>query len=271
MKKKLIEVALPQEGTVNRRGARCIVCDAPVPFDHVRNEGKAGRMGRQLMAIVAEGERGRVYLPPTREHEAIAAQAEPKDVPETDLPEQALGFRVQLYGMTKHRDLFTPRQLVALTTFSDLVGEVREQVLADACKAGMSDDGKGLNDGGTGATAYADTVATYLAFGLDKNTLTNCTQATWQTDPDRLTQAFSRQALPMTWDYAEANPLSEAGGGYVLTLQSLAEVMARLPSTGLQGSAKQSDVTAINGVTLLISTDPPYYDNIGYADLSDFF
>ncbi len=121
----------PQDGTIDRRGARCIACGTPVPFDHIRSEGKAGRMGSQLMAIVAEGQHGRVYLAPDEEHVAIAVQAKPIGVPETDLPEQALGFRVQLYGMTKHRDLFTPRQLVALTTFSDLVSEAREHVLRD--------------------------------------------------------------------------------------------------------------------------------------------
>lgn len=121
----------PQDGTVNRQGARCIACGTPVALDYVRNEGKAGNMQAQLMAIVAEGQRGRVYLSPDEEHIARANQAKPQGVPETNLPEQALAFRVQLYGMTKHRDLFTPRQLVALTTFSDLVSEAREHVLRD--------------------------------------------------------------------------------------------------------------------------------------------
>src|SRR5712692_993945 len=160
---------MPQEGTVSRQGAHCIVCSSPVPFDHVRIEGRAGRMGARSMAIVAEGKRERIYLPPVQEHEAIAAQAKPKDVLETGLPEQALGLRVQLYGMTKHRDLFTPRQLVALTTFSDLVGEARERVLADAREVGIPDDGKGLNNGGTEAKAYADAVTTYLALAASKS------------------------------------------------------------------------------------------------------
>jgi len=176
-------------------------------------------------------------------------------------------MRVMLYGMDKHYKLFTARQLVALTTFSDLVQEARAKVLADAKRGGYPADGS------TGIVAYADAVATYLTFGVDKNTLTNCTLATWQTEPDRLTQAFSRQALPMTWDYAEANPLSTAGGGFVLTLQSLAEVLERLPTTLLEGVAIQLDATAAVGESrqLVVSTDPPYYDNIGYADLSDFF
>lgn len=262
----------PQEGTVNRRGATCIVCGTPAPFDHIRAEGKAGRMEATLMAIVAEGSHGRSYVAPNPNHEEMASKARPKDPPDTSLPERALGFRVQLYGMTRHRDLFTPRQLVALTTFSDLVGEARERVLVDARAAGLP-DGVPLYEGGTGATGYADAVATYLAFGVDKNTLTNCTLATWQVNPDRLTQAFSRQALPMTWDYAEANPLSDAGGGYVLTGQALYEVLATLPSHARAGQAKQLDAAAVvNGIHgPLVCTDPPYYDNIGYADLSDFF
>jgi putative DNA methylase len=188
------------------------------------------------------------------------------------LPEKALGFRVQAYGIVKHRDLFTPRQLLALTTFSDLAREARMRVHADAC-AVMNDDGLRLTDGGRGVTAYADAVATYLAFGLDKNTLTNTTLATWQSNPDRLTQAFSRHAMPMTWDFAEANPLSEAGGGFVLTLQSLAEVLERLPVAKRESTVEQLDArsTESRWRRSVVFTDPPYYDNIGYADLSDYF
>jgi putative DNA methylase len=155
-----------QEGTVERKGSRCIACETPVPFDHVRSEGRAGRMGQQLMAIVAEGQSGRIYLAPNAEHEAIAASAQPTWQPDTDLPEQALGFRVQLYGMTKHADLFTLRQLVALTTFSDLVEEAREKAIADAVVAGIPDNDVPLNDGGTGARAYGDAIATYLSLCL---------------------------------------------------------------------------------------------------------
>lgn len=245
------------EGTVGRRGARCLICETVVPFEHIRTEGRAGRMSAQLMAAVAEGYRERLYLSPNAEHERVAASAErPYDVPDTDLPTQALGFRVQAYGMTKHCDLFTQRQLVALGTLSDLVGEAQAKIVADQ-----------------GDEEYAGAVATYLAFGVDKNALTNCTQATWQTNPARLTQAFSRQAIAMTWDYAEANPLSEAGGGYVLTLQSLGEVLAKLPRVDAVAHVAQLDaVQSLPALRApLICSDPPYYDNIGYADLSDFF
>ncbi|MGH7496851.1 MAG: DUF1156 domain-containing protein, partial [bacterium] len=263
----------PPEGTVNRRGATCIVCDTSVPFDYVRAEGKAGRMEAQLMAIVAEGTRGRVYLAPSAEHETIAARAEPQNVPDTNLPEQALGFRVQLYGMTKHRDLFTLRQLVALTTFSDLVSEARSAVRNDAVSrtVGMADDGIPLNDGGTGAQAYADAVATYLAFASSKLADRNSTIASWDIGSVSLRSTFARQALPMVWDFCEAN-LFENIGSFDGALGWIDRVLILLP-TDCRGIAWQSEIiaTSIDVVHNLISTDPPYYDNIGYADLSDFF
>jgi putative DNA methylase len=223
-------------------------------------------MEAQLVAIVAEGQHGRAYLSPNDEQVAIADQAIPVGVPETDLPEQALGFRVQLYGMTKHRDLFTPRQLVALTTFCDLVQEAREKVLADAQQAGMSVDGISLNDGGTGANAFADAVATYLAIALDRLADRNSAICSWDVSRDSTRNTFARQAIPMIWDFAEANPLSDSTGNFQGTIDWVAEVIEVSPCNA-PGEAKQCDATtAINGVAHpLISTDPPYYDNIGYA------
>ncbi len=242
-------------GTVSRTGASCIACSTSVPFDHVRAEGKAGRMDAQMMAIVAEGKGGRLYLPPSEEQQAIAAQAQPHDVPETDLPEQALGFRVQGYGMTKHCDLFTSRQLVALTTFSDLAGEAR--VLAET----------------EGDTAYASAVATYLALAVDKATDRNTSLCSWEAGMDRMRNTFGRQALPMVWDYTETNPFAGAGGDIEGTVGSLCEVLDRIQWSCFAGAAKQADAAAaINGgARPIISTDPPYYDNVPYADLSDFF
>jgi putative DNA methylase len=265
------QVGKPTDGTVERRGAQCIVCDSAVPFDHVRSEGKAARLGTQLMAIVADGPRGRAYISPTAEQEAIPLKAEPKNVPETDLPEKALSFRVQAYGMTKHRDLFTKRQLVALATFTDLVGQVREQVLDDARRAGMIEDGKGIDIGGTGARAYADSVATMLAIAISRITDFSNNICSWDSGNTNLRQLFARQAIPMAWDFAETNPLVgvvNLEGAIEWVLSALAGV-----GTGPVAYVKQLDATAaINGVSHpIISTDPPYYDNIGYADLSDFF
>jgi putative DNA methylase len=262
----------PQDGTVNRRGAACIVCGTSVLFDHVRSEGKAGCIGVQLMAIVAEGQSGRAYLSPNEGQAAIAAQAKPKNVPDTNLPEQALGFRVQLYGMTKHRDLFTSRQLVALTTFSDLVQEARERVLADAYETGLPDDGISLNDGGMGAHAYADAVATYLGIAVDRLADRNSSICSWDIGYVKVRNTFARQAIPMVWDFAEANPFSDSSGNFQGAVDWVAKVIEASPCYAT-GTAKQLDATSsINGlVSPLISTDPPYYDNIGYADLADFF
>jgi putative DNA methylase len=251
----------PQDGTVNRQGAKCIACNMPVKFDYIRNEGKTGKIQQQLMAIVAEGQRGRVYLAPNSEHIEIAKQAKPKEVPETNLPEQALSFRVQVYGMTKHCNLFTSRQLVALTAFSDLLQGARAKIVSDVNVTGLSPD-----------TSYADAVATYLALAIDRLADRNSTICSWDVTRDSTRNTFARQAIPMVWDFAEANPFSESTGNFLGAIDWIAEVVQEVPCE-VQGQAAQRDaMTPINDITQpLISTDPPYYDNIGYADLSDFF
>jgi putative DNA methylase len=260
------------EGTVNRRGATCICCGTPVSFEHIRAEGKASRIGSQLMAIVAEGKNGRIYFPPNEEHIRIANEAKPKDAPETELPEKALGFRVQLYGMKKHKDLFTKRQLLALTTFSDLIKEIHSLIMKDALTIGMNDDGVGIEDGGIGAKAYADAITTYLAFIIDQVANHQSTICGWNSANSQMRSTFARQALPMTWDFAESNLFCESSGSF-----------SSLFERQLKGF--KSFVTAKNGFSFqkdaaepwnfnkkfIISTDPPYYDNIGYADISDFF
>lgn len=244
------------EGTVNRKGARCLVCGTAVPLDHVRFEGRSGRMTAKMMAIVAEGERSRVYLEADTVHQSIANSATPHDVPETVLPDQALGFRVQVYGMTRHRDLFTARQLVALSAFSDLVAEAHKQALGDG-----------------GAPEYADAIATYLAFAVDKCADFWSTLATWSAQPknELVVSTFRRHALAMTWDFGEANPFSQSGGNFAGNLESAARCLDA-SIAGTPGKVRQLDACQA-GATILAcySTDPPYYDNIGYADLSDFF
>ncbi len=262
----------PPSGTVNRRGAQCFVCKTPVSFNHVRAEGKAGRMGSQLLAIVAEGSKGRIYLSPNADHEAMAKGAKPTWKPENDLPINPRDFKTPNYGMKTFSDLFTSRQLVALTTFSDLISEAREKVLEDALKVGMPDDERGVNSGGTGATAYADTVATYLAFALDKCADYWNTIATWAQSGEFIRNCFARQAIPMVWDYAEVNPFSDSSGNFLGAIEWISKVIEKLPAPS-PGSAIQQDATRFTNGSIkpLVSTDPPYYDNIGYADLSDFF
>lgn len=274
-----VKVGKPKDGHGAKRGTKsgssflCLMSGTPMPYEYLRKQAKAEGMGARLMAIVAEGERGRVYLPPNAAVEAGARGVRPRDVPEADLPSKALGFRVQEYGMTRWRDLFTTRQLVTLTTFSDLVQEAREEAKRCARTAGLPNDNKPLYALGTGADAYADAVAVYLAFALSKALTRNSSQTIWYRDRDSTMAAFSRQAIPMTWDFAEVNPLLEATGSIAATASWVAEVLEGALATGGPVSyATQSDVTkGTLNVSPIISTDPPYYDNIGYADLSDFF
>jgi len=240
-------------GTVNRKGGRCLVCNTKVSFEHMRAEGRAGGMSAKLMALVAEGKRGRMYIEPNDEHLRVAESAKPGNVPETVLPERALGFRVQVYGMTRHRDLFTARQLVALTTFSDLVGEARAQAVADGA-----------------SEPYADAIATYLAFGVDRCADFNCNVARWVPSNEKVMNLFARQAIPMVWDFAEANILAEVVGGYAGAIDYISQCILRLPGVR-SGVVSQIDATVEDERQVVFSSDPPYYDNIGYADLSDFF
>jgi putative DNA methylase len=262
-----------KSGTKLARGAnfRCLMSGTPIAGDYIMAEGKAGRMDARLMAIVAESERGRVYLPPTLEMEEVARKAKPEWKPDVEFFQQALGFRVGNYGLTKWSDLFTPRQLVALTTFSDLVQEAREWVNRYALAVGLTHDGKGLASGGTGATSYADALGVYLAFALSKAADRNSSLCVWENSMDRMRGTFGRQALPMVWDYVETNPFAGAGGDINGTARSLCEVLDHLASS-LGGHVDHADAaTQLLSNGKIVSTDPPYYDNIGYADLSDFF
>ena len=261
-------------GTKLSRGAnfRCLMSGAPVAPDYIKAEGMAGRMGARLMTIVAAGDRGRVYLAPTEEHTVTASHAQPEWTPDACVPERLTGGTCYSYGLTTFGDLFTDRQLVALTTFSDLVGEAMERVRRDAPVAGLRDDGRALRDGGTGATAYAEAVAVYLSFAQSKGCNRNTSLCLWEHRMDRLVATFGRQALPMVWDYAETNPLAGAGGDIFGTVASVCEVIEKQLSNRTTAQALRADaVTQGISVDKIISTDPPYYDNIGYADLSDFF
>jgi putative DNA methylase len=245
----------PRDGTVSRTGAECLLCGAAVPLTHVRAEGKAGRMGAQLMAIAAEGKRTRYYLPPSDEHERAASVPRSPDVPDAELPDQALGFRVQGYGMTTWADLFTNRQLTALTTFSDLVSEVRVSVNARSA-----------------SPAYADAVATYLGFALSRIAGSLTSLATWNASPSKesVTGAFRIQALAMTWDFGESNPfLIGQPTEFFTSTEWVSRTLDFLPEG--TGIAIQADASVLDYRIGLVVTDPPYYDNIGYADLADFF
>lgn len=260
-----------KNGTKLTRGAnfRCLLSDTPIDPKFIKAEGVGGRMGARLMAIVAEGARGRVYLPPMPEHEAVAREAQPEWKPETDLPDDPRNFWTLNYGLTKFGDLFTPRQLVALTTFSDLVGEAIEKCRQDALAAGLPDDGRGLDEGGAGATAYAQAVGVYLAMAVDY--AANYWSVIATPADGFIRGTFARQALPMTWDYAEAPPFGSTSGNWLGGIEWVSKALTLMPACSV-GHAQQADAqTQSVSANKLLSTDPPYYDNIGYADLSDFF
>ena len=273
------ELAEAKDGTKSARGANftCVLSGTAIDGDHVKGEGKAGRMGARLMAIVAEGERGRMYLAPTTDHSA-AANIRAPDVPELEqsLPDDPRNFWTVQYGLDRFDKLFTPRQLTALTVFSDLVSEARARVLADAqasdALASRPNPSAPLAEGGTGPVAYADAVATYLAFAVSKSSTRNCSLAIWEPGMGRLAAAFGRQAVPMQWSYAETQPFAGAGGDFFGTVDSLAKPLEQQGQSTF-GAASRIDAPKNNYPVrpTIICTDPPYYDNIGYADLSDFF
>lgn len=258
------------DGTVNRTGATCVGCGNAVPLKYVREEGKSGRIGQQLMAIAAEGHRRRIYFSPNGEHEQAALVPRPEDVPETELPKAALGFRVQGYGMTHHVDLFTNRQLTALTTFSDLVEKIRQMVLDHAKIAGLP-VGKKLEEGGTGAEAYADSVAIYLATAVERIADRHSSVSSWDASAskEQVRGVFSRQAVSMVWDFAESNFFSASSGNIAESFEWVSKVIDFLPAG--RGEVRQADAAVRDYKGVLVSTDPPYYDNVGYADLADFF
>jgi len=232
----------PIEGTVSRTGATCLVCNTPVPLAHIRTEGKSGHMGAQLMAIVAERNRERVYLPPDPVHEKAADVPRPEGVPETEIPFNPRYLTAPNYGMTHHADLFTNRQLRALVTFSDLVGEARQRVI---------DDG--------GNPEYADAVATYLAFVVSRSVDYSSILCSWHSPGEKMRNTFARQALPMVWDYAEVNLFSGSTGNITGALDWVIEVVEHLPAT-TAGTVRQCDATAQSPAAaclLAISTDPP--------------
>ena len=254
-----------------RKAFRCLISGVPIDYGYIRAEGKAGRIGQKLMAVVVEGGRGRIYLPPSREIEAIAAEAHPSWKPDVPLPDNPRDFKTPNYGLTTFADLFTPRQLTTLTTFSDLTTEARSVIRQNAIAAGMHDDERGLESGGNGALAYAEAVCIYLALAVDKTTDYNSSIVVWSPTRDQAKTTFARQAIPMVWDYAEVNPFAHAAGDIEVSLEGICRSI-RAPEGQALGFAVQADAqTQTISSGKRISTDPPYYDNIGYADLSDFF
>jgi len=258
------------DGTVGRNGATCVACGSAVALEYVRATSRDVGLGAQLMAVAAEGNGRRVYLPPDAAQRRAAEVERPASAPPGELFDWPGRINVVRYGLTEFADLFTNRQLLALTTFGDLVMDARERVLSDALAAGAP-PGDRLESGGTDAEAYADAVATYLGLVVSKMTNLSSSLTSWMSDRGAFREVFARQAIPMVWDYAEANVLFSGGGGWLAFLARVTEVVARLGGATSRASAIQSDAGQATTRHAALSTDPPYYDNIGYADLSDFF
>jgi len=271
---KPVDLTAAKVGTTagKRRAFRCLMSGVPITYDHIREEGKAGRIGERLMAIVAEGERRREYLTPSEEHETSAQAANPEWTPELSLPDNPRDFKTPNYGLTTFGDLFTPRQIVALTTFSDMVQKARECVYRDALAVGLPDESTPLAKGGTAAKAYAEAVGIYLTCGISRAADYWNSIATWEPGGGFVAHAFTRQAIRMVWDFAESNPFSDASGNWASTcIKWVERVIAEFcPASGGQAVMAEAQTQIISNEKI-VSTDPPYYDNIGYADLSDFF
>ena len=259
--------------TVSRGNGTCIATGAAIPPAYIKSEGVAGRMGSQLMAIVADGPAGRVYLPPTQLASSVADCETPVRLPTGAVTANSRYMLPPPYGLDEWWKLFTPRQLVALTTFSDLLGEVAQQVRADAAAAGMDAAGPRLRDGGAGAAAYADAVVTYLAFAVDRMADRNSTVCSWDSSRQHARNVFARQAIPMTWDFTENNPLASSSGSWTNCVSGIAKAVEHIPAETVGGVVVQRDarVRVQESIGAVISTDPPYYDNVPYADISDFF
>jgi putative DNA methylase len=245
----------PATGTVSRNGAICILTRSPITLDYIRSEGRAGRLGTRLMGVVAEGPSGRIYLSPDASQEIAAKRARPEGVPETDLPKEAVGFRVQNYGIAKHHQLFTQRQLALLTTFGDLVERAHVEVLKDS-----ADDPE-----------YATAIATYLGLCASKAAVFHSTLARWRAGEGKSAPAFGRQTISLVWEFAEVNPFAGAGGDLTGIVDGVKRTVEGLPAKPI-GHATQGDASNLMSAfsQAVLSTDPPYYDSISYGDLSDY-
>ncbi len=263
------------EAPKTARGAKfkCIMCGESTTDDYIKQESINGRMGATLMGIVADGRNGRIYVSPTEEHIRAAQCTRPEsEYPEQSLPYDPRNIWCVNYGLDTYDKLFTNRQLIALTTFCNLVSEAQEKVEVDAVRNGWINDHIHLCNGGYGARAYAEAISVYLAFGMSRMVNSNNSLCRWTINKTQVIPLFARQAIPMVWDYAENNVFNNAAGDISVALENVAKAIERLPAESGTGIAAQFDAQQDNGLrNIMISTDPPYYDNIGYADLSDYF
>lgn len=245
-----------KKGTKTGRGEfSCLLTGAVIDGDYLRAQGKEGGLGLRLMAMMAEAKGGKIPLSPTEHHESVALASIPSFTPEGEMFEGALGFRVQNYGFVRWSELFTLRQQAGLAAFSEILHNLEAKIKAD-----IGDDHNG---------DYAKAIQTYLSFAISRLADLNCTGSTWLPDLTAIAHIFTRHAISMTWDFAECNPVDDKWLGQC---EWIAKVIEELPALGaasvVQRAAQTDDY---HRADFLFSSDPPYYDNIGYADLSDFF
>lgn len=263
------------DGTVGKTSATCLFSGLSIPLKYVREQGKLGKLAQQLVAVVAEGKGKRVYLPATAKQESLALSVRVDGYPTADIEHWAGCTNSVVYGLDSFEKLFSPRQALTLVTFSDLCREVIPLIQRDAVAAGFLDDGVGINSGGSGATAYAQSVAIYLSFAIDKMADLGNNLCAWEPLAQCPRHLFGKQAIPMVWDYAESNPLSNSSGSWSVFISGIHKAFAKsfervsLTSTGVavQADARSQFISKHK----VISTDPPYYDNVPYSNLSDFF
>ncbi len=260
------------EGTkATRANFRCLLSESAISGDYIKSEGCAGRMGSRLMAIVADGDKGRVYLPPDAIHEKVAQDSSPAWKPTQTISGTSQYLGVKPYGMTRFDQLFTTRQLISLSLFCDLVHEVRGKILAEAGRQEGTEDGRKLTAGGVGAEAYSAAVCLYLALAASKTANINSSLTSWMNDRGAFRETFARQAIPMVWDFAEANVFADLGGSFITAVEKGAKAVAFLPVAGVGCVEQQDAANQCISKGRFVSTDPPYYDNVPYADLSDYF
>lgn len=258
------------DGTVNRRGARCVFCGTPVAFSTIREAGKAGRLGAQLMAIVAKGRGGRLYISPNAEHR-MAAHCNVEDIELGHLANYPGYLNPPAYGLETFESLFTQRQLFFLNTLGNELANLATTIQQDAANAGMDIDIRSFEDGGKGTVAYSDVIRTYLAFMIDKIADYNSSICSWHVAGQKMRNTFGLTGMSMSWDYAEANPFSGASGSYDNMLDWVVKSVRNLPSV-YGGQVSQFDAPVDCGLrNVMVSTDPPYYSNVPYADFADFF
>lgn len=254
-----------------RAGFRCLLSGVPIDYGYIRSEAKAGRMGQKLMAVVVDGGRSRLYLPPTNDEEDLGSLVEPAWKPHCEIPQKHRNFQPPVYGLNDFGDLFTKRQLVTLSTLGDLIRSVKKRVIADSRSANLEDDGNGLDKDGKGALAYAEAIGVYLAFAADRVADYGSSFATWRPKDSAMRSTLASQAIPMAWDFAEGSPFASSSSGFTESVSVVSRAIEFLVPRAMgkvsQAAAQSQAVCPLT----TISTDPPYYDNISYGDLSDFF